>query len=38
MYSKNSKDIYTLKGVSTSGLAENKKVEINKGESADSGH
>ena len=33
-YSKNSKDIYTIKGVSTSGLAENKKVEINKGESA----
>ena len=33
-YSKNSKDIYTIKTASTSGLAENKKVEINKGESA----
>ena len=33
-YSKNSKDIYTIKTASTSGLADNKKVEINKGESA----
>lgn len=33
-YSKNSKDIYTIKGVSDSSLTKGKKVEINKGESA----
>ena len=33
-YSKNSKDIYTIKTASTSGLTENVKIEINKGESA----
>ena len=38
-YSKNSKDIYTIKGVSTSGLAENKKVEYQQGRVRhDSGH
>ena len=33
-YSKNSKDIYTINGVSDSGLKKGVKVEINKGESA----